>query len=232
MTTFIAIDVETTGLDPRTDRVVEVAVVLGALDTDHLSVLMDTRVNPGCAIPASASAIHSIDSQDVSDAPPFSSPAVVGRLATILATRLPMRWLATPLDVVRNNVVVVGHSLDFDLGFLRAEFLRAQVAWPSDLIGCCTRRWAGAMWPGESRKLTDIADRVGLGEFRAHSALGDATAAARLYRHIMGTMGPGHPDSPAYVEIGVPRVAPGVGGLRDVGRRSRQPPSCTSSTDE
>lgn len=62
---LVALDTETTGLtDPR---MVEIAVL--AADG---AVLLDTLINPGCSIPAAATAIHGIIDTDVAGAPTFS----------------------------------------------------------------------------------------------------------------------------------------------------------------
>ena len=63
----IVLDVETTGLDPRTARVVQIGAV--ALEgqggaPNEFSIL----VNPGTSVPASATAIHGIADRDLRDA--------------------------------------------------------------------------------------------------------------------------------------------------------------------
>ena len=67
---FTFIDVETTGLSPRSARVCEVAAVsfLGAARVGTLSEL----VNPGGPIPAEVSRIHGITDGMVKDCPPFA----------------------------------------------------------------------------------------------------------------------------------------------------------------
>jgi len=100
---FAVIDMETTGLDPNVDRVVEIAVVR----TDSHGVVVDewtTLVNPGR--PVGARSVHGITAADVRDAPRFAQ--VVGALNARLSGR-----------------AVVAHNAPFDLGFLRAEYARA-----------------------------------------------------------------------------------------------------------
>ncbi len=95
--TFAVVDVETTGLHPGADRVVEVACVLyrNGLETDRFSTL----VNPERPIPPIASTIHGIYDKDVADAPTLS--AVADRLRSMTA-----------------NAIIVGHNVRFDLSFL------------------------------------------------------------------------------------------------------------------
>lgn len=67
------VDLETTGVDPATDRIVEVAVLTflpgGGQELFH------RRVNPGVPIPAGATAVHGIADADVVIAPPFTAIA-------------------------------------------------------------------------------------------------------------------------------------------------------------
>lgn len=69
------LDVESTGVDPAADRVVEVAVLTvlprGAPESYH------PRVNPGVPIPAAATAVHGIAEADVAGAEPSRPPPVI-----------------------------------------------------------------------------------------------------------------------------------------------------------
>ena len=66
------IDTETTGLDPRSARVVELAMVRiagGRLDGTSFRRL----VNPGEPIPPAATGVHGIDAATVAEAPAFAA---------------------------------------------------------------------------------------------------------------------------------------------------------------
>lgn len=72
------IDIETTGMDPTTDAIVELAAIdLGKGGDFHVAV--DTLVNPGRPIPPEASAVHGIIDEDVAGAP--SAEAVLAQAA-------------------------------------------------------------------------------------------------------------------------------------------------------
>ena len=115
--TVAVVDVETTGLSPRTDRVVEVGVVL--LD-DRGEVEFETLLDPGRDV--GPTAVHGIRASDVVEAPAFAD--VAPYLRSLLAGR-----------------VVVAHNALFDLRFLAPEFGRAglPVELPPTL---CTMRLA------------------------------------------------------------------------------------------
>lgn len=63
------IDLETTGTDPKTDRIVEIGVV--KIFPDGSRDDRCRRVNPGVPIPEAATAIHGITDADVKDTPTF-----------------------------------------------------------------------------------------------------------------------------------------------------------------
>ncbi len=102
-TTFVVLDLETTGLSPDRDRITEV----GAVRARGGEVVAELRtfVHPGVPIPPSVTAITGITDADVAHAPDA-------------ATVLP-----TVLDFV-GDAVFVAHNARFDLGFLRAAAAR------------------------------------------------------------------------------------------------------------
>lgn len=94
---FAVIDVETTGFDPRVDRVVEMACVI--VDGGIVSQTWSTLVDPEVPIPSYATRVHGISDRDVVGAPNFAFAQ------WHLAERC---WGAT----------VAAHNAAFDLGFL------------------------------------------------------------------------------------------------------------------
>jgi exodeoxyribonuclease X len=70
------IDIETTGIDPAKDAIIEIASV-DMVRGGGITNAMDTLVHPGKPIPASASAIHHLVDEDVRNAPLFSE--AIGR---------------------------------------------------------------------------------------------------------------------------------------------------------
>lgn len=66
---IIFLDLETTGTDPATDRIVEVSVL--RVDPGGTREARTRRINPGRPIPPDATAVHGIRDEDVRDAPRF-----------------------------------------------------------------------------------------------------------------------------------------------------------------
>jgi DNA polymerase-3 subunit epsilon len=82
--------------------------------------------------------------------------------------------------------IVVGHVLAFDLQHLRAEFARAGVCLPElSQSGVCTRELARDFLPPGPRTLAACCAAATVPLIDAHTALGDARAAARLLAHFI-----------------------------------------------
>ncbi len=102
-TTFVVLDLETTGLSCERDRITEV----GAVRARGGEVLAELRtfVHPGLPIPAAVTAITGITDGDVAHAPSVDTV------------------LPTVLDFLGDSVFVA-HNARFDLSFLRAAAAR------------------------------------------------------------------------------------------------------------
>ena len=69
----VAIDTETTGLDARNARIVEIARI--KLQVDGTREVRTRRLNPGMPIGAAATAVHGITDADVASEPTFEQVA-------------------------------------------------------------------------------------------------------------------------------------------------------------
>ena len=177
---LVAIDVEATGLDPRSDRLVEVACILfhpATSDAQNAGAIErhSWLINPGRPISPEAQEVHHISDDDVRDAPAFGGVA-----EAILA-------------VLRRGVPLA-YNADFDRAFLLAEFerlpgaiaeppiaLRKGVDWFDPLV------WARELQQAEkSKSLSAVAERLGIEIGQAHRAADDAVAAGRVLQAFIG----------------------------------------------
>lgn len=159
---FAVIDVETTGLRPTHDRILEIGVVL----LDNRAIVQgewSSLVNPG--IPVEATFIHGITDDDVASAPPFSS--LVSQVRNLLEGR-----------------AIVAHNAAFDTAFLNSAFAQVNypVAIPSSAT-VCTMELSKIYLPQGRHGLTYAAQRAGLVTNQHHRALSDAYTAAKLLQH-------------------------------------------------
>ncbi|MEO8668778.1 MAG: exonuclease domain-containing protein [Bauldia sp.] len=163
---LIALDTETTGMDPERDRIVSVGAVRLRRRRLFRARIFDVLVRPGRHIPASSTAIHRISDAMVVGAPDIRE--VWPRLLEILA-----------------GVVVVGHHIDFDLAMLRSAAARDGLPW-REPMALDTARLAAALDPSEGNlDLAEVARRHGVIPMGRHTALGDSLATAELYLRLV-----------------------------------------------
>lgn len=167
---FAVLDVETTGLSPAADRVIEVAVVRCAPDgsvIDEWATLINPSRDPG------PTHIHGISSTDLEGAPPFAS------IADELTERLA-------------GFMVAAHNLSFDAGFLSMEYHRAGLVLP-DQLAVCTLQLARFALPGlGGYSLAACASELGIDHPEAHRALPDTRVTAAVLEAILLRL---HPPS-------------------------------------
>jgi len=163
-TPVAVVDLETTGLYPGGDRIVEVAVV--RIDPGQRPALvLDTLVNPGR--PVSATEIHGISEEDVIDAPSFAE--VAGNLASALT-----------------DSVFASYNVYFDAKFVQAEL--TQVGLNSFPPHLCLMYMRPLLGIGPRCSLTDACDAHGITYSRAHQAASDAMVSALLWQTYTATM--------------------------------------------
>jgi DNA polymerase III epsilon subunit family exonuclease len=164
---YAVVDVETTGLDPAVDRIVEVAVVRCDAEghaVSEWSSLVHPDRDPGPTI------VHGITADDLANAPRFAEVAPS---------------LAEQLD----GAVVTAHNLAFDAAFLAAEWARVGAGRPA-APGLCTLTLARALHPGraEGYSLAACSAAAGIDQPEAHRALADARVTADLLGSLLGAV--------------------------------------------
>lgn len=153
---FTVFDVETTGMSPVVDRVVEIAA--RRIECDGSVSCFQTLVNPGRSIPGAVSAIHHITDDMVADSPRFSEAA------------------RKFLDFSEGSTLVA-HNARFDLAFLQEGLARCGLPlWRGKTLD--SLRLVRRCWPGlPSYRLQDLRTLLRLedesGNDRAHRAGAD-----------------------------------------------------------
>lgn len=166
---FAVIDVETTGTDPRADRIVEIAVIV--VRDGKITERWTTLLNPGMPIPEPASAVNGITDAMVADAPTFAHVAID---------------LAQHIE----HLPIVAYNAPFDRAFIGTEWQGAQLqpaAWCAE-----SAPWIDPLvWVREAQKynkgktLTQVAARLGIEMPEgSHRALADAITCARVIRAL------------------------------------------------
>lgn len=157
-TPWAIIDIETTGLRPPHDRIVELAVV--RIEPDGLPRLaMDTLVNPQRRM--SATDIHGITDSDVAGAPTF-------------------RELAEEVAACVSGCIVAAYNVYFDLPFIHSELQASGIK--VELPHVCLMYLRPMLGLGSKCSLIDACAAHSVSIKNAHCAAGDAHAAAELAR--------------------------------------------------
>jgi len=160
--TYIALDLELTGLDRQRDEITEVALVLfrdnEVLDTFTSLVHTDRR------IPYKIEQLSGISQNDVRHAPTLDS--LRGQI---------LRFV--------NNHPVVGHNIENDLLFLRKQGLTL------NNLSLDTFELATILLPGaQNYALGTLAQLLGITLSDAHRALADATATKELFTALVAKL--------------------------------------------
>jgi len=101
------IDIETTGINVSTDRIVEISIL--KVSPGGKEEWMSTRVNPGMPIPPKSTAIHGISDKDVENAPAF-------------------REIAKNIAAFLEGTDLAGYNaIKFDIPVIAEEFLRVNI---------------------------------------------------------------------------------------------------------
>lgn len=168
-TTFVVIDVETTGGSPGTDSLTEIGAV--RIRGGECTGTFATLINPGRAIPPSITVLTGITETMVARAP---------RVETVLPSLLEFI----------GDAVVVGHNVRFDLGFLEAALERAGHP-PLRPRSVCTVALARRLLRDEvpNCKLGTLATHLRLPHRPSHRALDDALATADLLHVLLDRAG-------------------------------------------
>jgi CBS domain-containing protein len=158
----IALDTETTSLDARGARLVQVAalpVVAGRMRPDDR---FERLVNPGIPIPKETVAIHGITDAKVADAPAFNE-------------------IAGLLEAYIGRAVVIGYAVAYDLAVLEREYALAGRPAPR-LRGLDVRTLARLAAPSlADYSLEALCEWLDVKIGGRHTALGDARAAGEVF---------------------------------------------------
>jgi DNA polymerase-3 subunit epsilon len=160
--TYAVIDIETTGGRAQQHRITEVGIVkvVGGKVVDEWQSL----INPQRRIPHNITALTGIDNNMVAHAPLFSE-------------------VADAIDNFTKDCVFVAHNVNFDYGFIKAEFNRLERPYRRPKL--CTVREMRKHYKGlASYSLANLTKHFGIDMQRHHRAMSDAVAASELLNMI------------------------------------------------
>jgi DNA polymerase-3 subunit epsilon len=158
---FIVFDLETTGLSPTLDEIIEIgAIRITPALSSHPA--LQTLVRPLKPIPTHITQLTGISQ------------------AMVDSEGIPLREaLASFIDFI-GDLPLVSYNAKFDMAFLEQSARRCNIVIKNPAI--CALLMARMAWPGrESYRLADMAKDGGLSSDDSHRALGDCKRAAIVY---------------------------------------------------
>lgn len=155
---FCVVDVETTGLAPSRNNIIEIGMV--KISNMKIVEHYQSLVNPGREIPYYISALTGITTHDIYDAPFFEE-------------------IADDVYKFIGSSILTAHNLSFDKSFIKRELIFSGKDYLTN-FNLCTLRIARRLFPNLSkRSLTHVCSYLGIKNPNSHRALPDAEVTAK-----------------------------------------------------
>ena len=177
---IVVVDVETTGVDPNTDTVIQIAACkLNSRAPQHSAFM--TYVRPESPISPAAQAIHGLTERHLDSAPSITEA------------------IRKFNEYVQPGALLCGHNIAFDAAFIRASYAAAGIDYPFDyhLLDV----WSVAFFLLESQgiklrplDLSALCEFYGISRGDTHDALEDALATAAILRRFYASVSNRHID--------------------------------------
>ncbi len=161
---FICLDCETTGLDPKNDRIIEVAV--RKFTKSEILESFESLIDPECIIPQESIDIHHIQQSQVDGQPKIQE--VLPRILSLIG-----------------NHVIVGHGIKFDVQLLIEAAKRHQIPCTLDrnkLID--TLRLARLYGESSVNSLEMLRQHFNIPNEVAHRAMSDVVVNIQVFYHL------------------------------------------------
>lgn len=168
---FIAFDVETTGLNPSTDRIIELGAVI--FENGKPIKTFSSLVNPGISIPSAATAVNHITNAMIKSAPNEGElyPDFIDFLG----------------DAISGDTLMCAHNASFDFGFLKNTLSR--LGFDADFKYVDTLALSRKYIPGLANyKQCTVEAHFGLNNSSAHRAANDAEMCGQILHRILDVL--------------------------------------------
>lgn len=167
-TKFIAFDVETTGLNPKTDRIIEVGAVL--FENGEVIRQYGSLINVNTHIPSSATAVNHITDDMIASAP--DERKVYSDLFEFLG------------DALNEQTIICAHNATFDMNFLSESLMRMGYSgkiYYVDTLSLSRNIITGLV----NYKQDTVATHFNLSNPQSHRAISDATICGKILYKLL-----------------------------------------------
>ena len=163
MERYAIIDVETTGLSPKTERLTEIAIII--FEDGDIIDEFSSLINPEKKVPYRITQLTGINDQMVQAAPHFYE-------------------IAKKIVEMTSDCTFVAHNASFDYRFIQAEFSRYGFDYQRKVLD--TVKLSRKLLPGfRSYSLGKLTAQLGIQINNRHRALGDAKATVELLKKLI-----------------------------------------------
>jgi len=159
MSLYAIIDIETTGLNPERDEIIEIGIILmnGSFEEQY-----EFLIKPKKNLPLHIQAITGLKDEDLLEAPELSE--VSQKIVDLIEDR-----------------VLIGHNMHFDFSFLKKVYKDAGAPLRNHWV--CTAKYARSVVPKlPSYKLSSLVRSFKIEHEGFHRAMNDAVATLKLYK--------------------------------------------------
>lgn len=160
---YAIIDTETTGLSAKNEKITEIAIIIhdGEKEVDRFQTL----INPERSIPFRITQLTGINNQMVAGAPKFFE-------------------VAKKILQLTEGKIIVGHNVNFDYNFIRAEFEEFEFDFRRKTA--CTVKLSRKVFPGlPSYSLGRLTAQLDIDHINKHRAMGDCEATLKVFEKII-----------------------------------------------
>ncbi len=161
---FVCIDCESTGLDTRKDRIVEVAAA--RFTFSEILQSFETLIDPECEIPQTSQEIHKISQEMIQ-----SKPKIKEALPRLLQ--------------MIDGHIIIGHAVTFDIELIANEAKRCSV--PTNILSSPyidTLRLARLYGESPVNSLERLRQHFNIAPEGAHRAMSDVTVNIEVFKYL------------------------------------------------
>lgn len=157
------IDVETTGTNPRSDRIIEIGII--RVEKNKITDTLNSLINPQAHIPEQITQMTGISRAEIEQAPIFEE--VIGKILEML-----------------DDSIFIAHNARFDYAFIKNEFARYETKFNAKVL--CTARLSRKLYPHLGRhNLDSIINHFNIECANRHRAYDDAKVLWDFYQIIL-----------------------------------------------
>lgn len=184
---YIAFDVETTGLSPINDRIIEVGAVI--FENGDIKQRYETLINPEVSISSSATAVNNITNYMIMHAP--------------LEEKVYLKLINFLGDAINEQTVICAHNARFDMGFLAETLMRLGYSGKIRYVDTLSLS-RELIKDVENYKQDTISKRFAITNAQAHRAISDAEVCGKIFWELLKLTSEGKKQIQEYIKISRP----------------------------